>query len=222
MTITPNSDLRWHALPMAARLYVTATVAAGAILLLALAPRVFPQPALFLFLLITVCVTSAWKVNLPISLASGSTLSVSYAADLMALLLLGPRAAVAIAAVGVWTQCTINVKRRIRCTAPRSAWRRSDHDGGDRRWSTVDGRRPSAPFDIAPLHEAAGRRDRHLLLRAIPALVAIAIALSTRPIGDGGSGARISCGARPASWSPAPPARWRRWSIAAASTGRRC
>jgi signal transduction histidine kinase len=112
MTITPNSDLRWQALPVAARLYVTATITAGGILLLALAPRVFPQPALFLFLLLTVCVTSAWKVNLPIALASGSTLSVSYAADLMALLMLGPRAAVAIAAVGVWAQCTVNVKRR--------------------------------------------------------------------------------------------------------------
>jgi signal transduction histidine kinase len=112
MTITSNSDLRWQALPMAARLYVTATIAAGSMLLLALAPRVVPQPALFLFLLLTVCVTSAWKVNLPISLTSGSTLSVSYAADLMALLLLGPRAAVAIAAVGVWAQCTVNVRRR--------------------------------------------------------------------------------------------------------------
>ena len=112
MTITPNSDLRWQALPMVARLYVTATIAAGVFVLLALAPRAFPQPALFLFLLLTVCVTSAWKVNLPISLASGSTLSVSYAADLMALVLLGPRAAIVIAAIGVWAQCTVNVKRR--------------------------------------------------------------------------------------------------------------
>ncbi|PYR18389.1 MAG: hypothetical protein DMF98_25715, partial [Acidobacteria bacterium] len=47
-----------------------------------------------------------------IPLLSGSTLSVSYAADLSALLLLGPRAAVLIAVAGVWTQCTFNVKHR--------------------------------------------------------------------------------------------------------------
>src|SRR5206468_10601435 len=58
------------------------------------------------------CITSIWKVNLPIALASGSTLSVSYAADLMSLLLLGPRQAVTIAVAGVVAQCTINVKQR--------------------------------------------------------------------------------------------------------------
>ena len=45
------------------------------------------------------------------SLSSGSTLSVSYAADLMALLLLGPRAAVVVAVAGAWMQCTFSVKR---------------------------------------------------------------------------------------------------------------
>src|SRR5204863_5737283 len=75
-------------------------------------PRALPDPGTFLFLLVAVCLTSAWKVNLPIPLASGSTLSVSYAANLMALLLLGPRAAVLVAAAGVWAQCTINVKQR--------------------------------------------------------------------------------------------------------------
>jgi signal transduction histidine kinase len=109
----PEPDgLGWRALPRVARLYVTAVTAIGATAIVVLAPRVVPDPALFLFLLLTVCVTSAWKVNLPLSLVSGSTLSVSYAADLMALLLLGPRAAIVIAAVGVWTQCTVNVKRR--------------------------------------------------------------------------------------------------------------
>ena len=112
MTIAANSELEWGAQPVPARLHVVATIAAGALVLAAASPTTLPQPALFLFLLLTVCVTSAWKVNLPISVASGSTLSVSYAANLMALLLLGPRAAVAIAAVGMWTQCTVNVKRR--------------------------------------------------------------------------------------------------------------
>ena len=69
------------------------------------------QPALFFALLLLACVTSLWKVNLPIALASGSTLSVSYAANLMSLLLLGTGPATVIAAAGVLVQCTINIKR---------------------------------------------------------------------------------------------------------------
>ena len=99
-------------LPPAARVYVALVIAAGAATIVAFVPRTLPDPATFFFLLLAACLTSAWKVNLPIPLASGSTLSVSYAADLMALLLLGPRAAVLVAAAGVWTQCTVNVKQR--------------------------------------------------------------------------------------------------------------
>jgi PAS domain S-box-containing protein len=50
-------------------------------------------------------------VNLPIPLASGSTLSVSYGANLTALLLLGTRYALLVAIAGAWTQCTFKVKR---------------------------------------------------------------------------------------------------------------
>jgi signal transduction histidine kinase len=112
VTLTSDTELAWRAQPRAARVYVTTVTVAGALALGAAAPQSFPDPTLFLFLLLTVGVTSAWKVNLPISLSSGSTLSVSYASNLMALLLLGPRAAIAIGAVGAWVQCTVNVKRR--------------------------------------------------------------------------------------------------------------
>ncbi len=101
-----------HGLPPAARAYVWLVIASGAATLVAFFPHAFPDPGLFFFLLLAACVTSAWKVNLPIPLTSGSTLSVSFAADVMALLLLGPRAAVLVAAAGVWTQCTVNVKQR--------------------------------------------------------------------------------------------------------------
>jgi signal transduction histidine kinase/CheY-like chemotaxis protein len=101
----------WRQLSPAAQVYVVAVIAAGAYSILAFLPQSFPHPYLFAFLLITSCLTSVWKVNLPIPLASGSTLSVSYAADLMTLLLLGPRAAVLVAAAGVWTQCTVKIKR---------------------------------------------------------------------------------------------------------------
>ncbi len=69
------------------------------------------QPELFLALLLLSCLTSLWKINLPFGLTSGSTLSVSYAANLMSLLLLGSGPATIISAAGAWAQCTINIKR---------------------------------------------------------------------------------------------------------------
>src|SRR5262245_12345082 len=100
----------WRTLPLTARLYVALVVAAGAMSLVASVPRTYPQPVLFAVLLVTACLTSTWKVNLPIAVTNGSTLSVSYAANLMSLLLLGPQHAVIIAAVGAWTQCTYRAK----------------------------------------------------------------------------------------------------------------
>ena len=103
----------WRNLSLAAQLYVALVICAGVVAgLFLMAPGPVPHPWLFGFLLLTACVTSAWKVNLPISLASGSTLSVSYAADLTALLLLGTPAAILIAAASSWMQCTVNVKQR--------------------------------------------------------------------------------------------------------------
>ena len=179
VTITSDSELAWRAQPRAARIYVSAVTVAGAIALGAAAPQAVPDPALFLFLLITVCVTSAWKVNLPISLSSGSTLSVSYAANLMALLLLGPRAAIAIGAVGAWVQCTVNVKRRyplyrtafsvaaeVLTMAVTSAAYRALGGG-------------NAPFDVpALLKPVVGAIAAYFACNT--GLVAIAIGLSTR------------------------------------------
>ncbi len=101
----------FRALPRAAQLYVAAVIAGGAFLMVAFFPTTFPRPVLFAMLLVCACVTSTWKVNLPLSVGSGSTLSVSYAADLMALLLVGPSHAMVVAVVGAWTQCTFRVKQ---------------------------------------------------------------------------------------------------------------
>jgi signal transduction histidine kinase/ActR/RegA family two-component response regulator len=106
-----NDALGWRALPPAAQLYVGTVIAVGAAEVVAFFPTSYPRPVLFVCLLVASCLASAWKVNLPIHLASGSTLSVSYAACLMALLLLGPRHAMIVAVVGVWTQCSFHVKR---------------------------------------------------------------------------------------------------------------
>ncbi len=103
--------LSLSSLSRTAQVYVLAVIVAGAYAVFAFFPLSFPHPLLFLGLLVTSCLTSMWKVNLPIPLASGSTLSVSYAANLVSLLLLGPQHAVLIGALGVWTQCTFKVRR---------------------------------------------------------------------------------------------------------------
>ncbi len=107
----PPQDLAWHALPRAAQVYVATIIVVGACALAAFFPLTYPRPVLFACLLALTCLTSVWKVNLPIPLASGATLSVSDAASLMTLFLLGPRHAVVVAVAGVWTQCTFNVRR---------------------------------------------------------------------------------------------------------------
>src|SRR5262249_3294938 len=106
------TGLAWRPLPVAAKLYVAAVIVIGFAEFVALFPHRFPQLLLFGILLLTSCLTSAWKVNLPITLVSGSTLSMSYAANLMSLLVLGPRHAMLIAVAGAWTQCTYKVKER--------------------------------------------------------------------------------------------------------------
>src|SRR5262245_60030865 len=108
--MTAQAVLRWISLPHSARLYVAAVIAAGVGAFAAFFPWSIPRPLLFAALLAAGCGTSIWKVNLPIALTSGSTLSVSYAADLTALLLLGPQQAMVIAVAGVLTQCTVHVK----------------------------------------------------------------------------------------------------------------
>jgi signal transduction histidine kinase/ActR/RegA family two-component response regulator len=108
----PRADrLGWEALSWPAQLYVAIVMAAGASTLVAFFPTAYPRPVLFAALIVLACLTSLWKVNLPIATASGSTLSVSYAADLMALLLLGLQPAIIVAVAGVLMQCSYKVKK---------------------------------------------------------------------------------------------------------------
>lgn len=90
--------MSWAVLPAPAQLYVTAVMGSGAAVLLALLPTDFQQPWLFVGLILAACLTASWKVNLLIPLGSGSTLSVSCAAKLATLLLLGPEYSVIVAA----------------------------------------------------------------------------------------------------------------------------
>ena len=110
---TGSHGCAWFGLPRIAQLYVAAVGVAGACALAARFPYTSPDSTLFVVLLVVAsCLTSAWKVNLPIPVTNGSTLSVSHATDLTALLLLGPAPAMIVALAGVWSQCTFKVKER--------------------------------------------------------------------------------------------------------------
>ncbi len=101
-------------LPVAARLFVGAVLAAGAIVLGMFAPHSIANPLLFVILLGCSSLASALKVRLPLA-TSGSTMSVSYAVDFAALLLLGANETMIVAAVSAWSQCTIRTTTK---TAP--------------------------------------------------------------------------------------------------------
>ena len=99
-------------LPPAARVYVSAVVGLGAVLMGAFLPlqtMTSHNVWLFLLLLLLSSITSVYKVNLPLA-RSGSTMSVSYAVDFAALLLLGPRETMIVAAASAYSQCTFRIK----------------------------------------------------------------------------------------------------------------
>jgi diguanylate cyclase (GGDEF)-like protein/putative nucleotidyltransferase with HDIG domain len=100
------------ALPLAARLYVGATIVIGATLVVVLGPRSdFSNLPLFFFLLVTSALTSAFKVSLPLA-KSGSTMSVSYSVDFASLLLLGANETMLVAVTSAWSQCTFRMKTK--------------------------------------------------------------------------------------------------------------
>jgi signal transduction histidine kinase/ActR/RegA family two-component response regulator len=108
----PPGPMAWERLSRAARVYVSMVIAVGAVVLVQFRPRTAADPWLFAVLLLLACLTASWKVNLLIPLRSGSTLSVSIAAKLMTLLLLGPAYAVIVAVAAALTQCTYRVRER--------------------------------------------------------------------------------------------------------------
>lgn len=99
-------------LPLAARVYVRVVIALGTIVVAAslLSLRI-DRPELFAALLALSVISSALKVDLPLGVGS-SCISLSYAVDFTALLLLGPSAAMLIAAASAWSQCTFRMSER--------------------------------------------------------------------------------------------------------------
>src|SRR5690242_2481646 len=99
-------------LPLAARIYVCAIIAVGAVLFAVFLPiHVADRPGLFLALLLLSSITSVFKVNLPLARRS-STMSVSYAVDFASLLLIGPNETMIVAAASAFSQCTFRIKER--------------------------------------------------------------------------------------------------------------
>src|SRR5947209_12827795 len=99
-------------LPLAARLFVITTIAAGAVMLAIYLPSTrAPQPVLFLVLLLLSSATASLKVHLPLT-TGGSTMSVSYAVDFASLLLIGPDLTMIVAAASAFSQCSLNSKDR--------------------------------------------------------------------------------------------------------------
>ena len=61
----------WKALPPAAQVYVAVVIAVGAWLVGRYFPTTYSQPLMFAGLVVFSCLTSVWKVTLPLSLSSG-------------------------------------------------------------------------------------------------------------------------------------------------------
>ena len=96
----------------AARLYVTAVIAAAtAILAIRIPGMTFHQPWLFATLFVLSCASAAMKITLPLT-TNVSTMSVSYAIDFASLLLLGWDQTLLVAAASAFSQCVLNSKDR--------------------------------------------------------------------------------------------------------------
>jgi len=98
--------------PVAGQIYVYAMIALGAVVVAsAVSSLEFPRPGLFAALLVLSVVSSALKVDMPLGVGS-SCMSLSYAVDFTALLLLGPAPTMLIAVTSGWSQCTFRMQER--------------------------------------------------------------------------------------------------------------
>ena len=102
----------FRALPVPARAYVAAVVAAGAgCLIAALLQLHLEHVGLFVLLMGLAVAASAMKIELPLG-RSQSNLSLSHTVNFWALFALGPAPTMCIAAVSAWAQCTLRAGER--------------------------------------------------------------------------------------------------------------
>jgi diguanylate cyclase (GGDEF)-like protein len=106
----PHQNGSFRGLPTPLKVYSGTLVVLGTVVL---AHAVWRPPqhdlALYLGLLVTSTVASAVKVVLPLT-QGGSTLSLSYVVNFIALLVLGPSGTVPIAIASAWSQCTFKMR----------------------------------------------------------------------------------------------------------------
>ena len=95
--------------PLAGRIYVFAMIALGAVLMAsAVSSWQLARPGLFAVLLVMSVISSSLKVEMPLGVGS-SCISLSYAVDFTALLLLGPAPTMLIAVASGWSQSTFRM-----------------------------------------------------------------------------------------------------------------
>ena len=112
MSTSASAVPTFRALPLHARAYVAAVVAAGAGCLPVASMHLHLQhPVLFAVLLALGVATSAAKIDLPLG-RSQSNLSLSHAVNFWSLFALGPAATVCIATASAWAQCTLRAGGR--------------------------------------------------------------------------------------------------------------
>jgi hypothetical protein len=109
--LTRDTDKQENLMSTSTRTFIGAVIAAGAVALVAGAPREIPQPLLALTFLAAMLVVSLFKLRIPLGHGQ-ATLCMAYVVDFAVLVTSGAELAMVIAAVGVLVQCTINVRRR--------------------------------------------------------------------------------------------------------------
>ena len=162
-------------------MYVGAVIAVGVVVLCLFAPHAIAHTWLFLGLLLCSSLASALKVNLPLA-SSGSTMSVSYAVDFAALLLLGADETMIVAAVSAWSQCTF--RTQVKSPAHRTLFSMASLvltvKASGWAFSLLGGVAPAAAFTImqaAIYKPLVGAATAYFIFNT--ALIATAIGLST-------------------------------------------
>ncbi|MEI6669575.1 MAG: ATP-binding protein [Acidobacteriota bacterium] len=108
---TPEPESHEAGLPVVAKVYVGGIMLFGACMLAMFFPVAVPAPSLSAGLLALVLFSSAFKIELPVAGTSAS-MSTSFIANFMGVMLVGPSQAMVFAAVGALVQCLMHRRPR--------------------------------------------------------------------------------------------------------------
>src|SRR6478735_8318061 len=106
VSATAAAGSSFKAQPRDARIFIGGVIAIGIGALFLQPPAAaYAYPGAFVLILTLAAIAAVFKVDLPLS-HHGATMSLSFAFEFAALLLLGPHATMVIAATSAWVQCT--------------------------------------------------------------------------------------------------------------------